>query len=437
MRARAIREGSVGLLILLSVGLFGGLVLWLRGLNPGSRSYQTTFVFENTLGMQAGTAVRYRGVPVGRVIAINPSANAVQVLVEITQSNLVIPSSSTIEANQSGLIGETTIDITPTRQLTDAELALNPVQPDCDSTVIICAGDELKGDVGASYEALLRSADELANAFADPEILENLKISLTNATVLTDKAITLSDELTVLTKNLQGDIDPLFTSFEAAADNIGATAQQFEFTGKEVNSLIATNRASVATTLTNVSVSSERLRQIMDTLGPAIENGEFIQNLETLSANAAAAATDIRDITSAFNTQENLMTLQQTLDSARSVFQSAQKVLADVDQITGDPALRNNIRNLINGLSNLVSLTHKLDQDAQVAKALATNADHPVPDRVTLTALSPAQAATVSHQISPKPLLINLDGRYYQVNVGANQPQPPTPLPSVAPVSQP
>ena len=70
MRARAIREGSVGLLILIGVGLFGGLVLWLRGLNPGSRNYNMTVTFADTAGMQAGTAVRYRGVPVGRVVNI-------------------------------------------------------------------------------------------------------------------------------------------------------------------------------------------------------------------------------------------------------------------------------------------------------------------------------------------------------------------------------
>ncbi|HEY9888037.1 MAG TPA: hypothetical protein V6D02_06525, partial [Candidatus Obscuribacterales bacterium] len=61
MRARAIREGSVGLLILIGVILFGGLVLWLRGLNPGSRHYRMLVTFQDTAGTQVGTSVRYRG----------------------------------------------------------------------------------------------------------------------------------------------------------------------------------------------------------------------------------------------------------------------------------------------------------------------------------------------------------------------------------------
>lgn len=129
MRERSIREGSVGLLILIAVALFGGLVLWLRGFDPRRQSYQAVFVFADTLGMQEGTAVRFRGVRVGRVIAIRPNANQVSVTVEITQPDLRIPRDSRIFVNQSGLIGETTVDITPLRSLSETELAITPSSP--------------------------------------------------------------------------------------------------------------------------------------------------------------------------------------------------------------------------------------------------------------------------------------------------------------------
>ena len=151
-------------------------MLWLRGLNPGNRSYRATFIFENTLG---GCRKARRCViavyPVGRVSDIRPNANEVAVIAEITQSDLRIPSDSRIEANQSGLIGETTIDITPSRNLNPQELAMSPVGDDCNGELIICNGDQLQGQVGASYESLIRSAEELANAFADPEILNDFK----------------------------------------------------------------------------------------------------------------------------------------------------------------------------------------------------------------------------------------------------------------------
>jgi phospholipid/cholesterol/gamma-HCH transport system substrate-binding protein len=417
MRARAIREGSVGLLILIGVGLFGGLVLWLRGLNPGQQNYRATFVFENTLGMQEGTAVRYRGVPIGRVSTINPSTNEVEVSVEITDAKLRIPSDSLIEANQSGLIGETTIDITPTGPLESTELAMSPVGEDCVSTLIICNGDRLQGEVGASYEALIRSAEELANAFADEDIMANLKRTLQNAAALTENANGLVDELVVVTQQLQTDLGPLMASANQATDNLGNAAAQFEITGTEVNSLITTNRASIVSTLDNLNRSTANLQEILATLTPTVRDSELIANLEDLSTDAAAAMADIRAITNSVNTPENLVMVQQTLESARSVFLSAQKVLADVDELTGDPTFRNNIRNLINGLSTLVSLTDDLSNQSRLAQALTPPPAGTV-ERVTLTAISPNLVAQELAQ-AKAPLLVTHNGQYYRLEVNA------------------
>ena len=417
MRARAIREGSVGLLILMAVGLFGGLVLWLRGLNPGQKSYRATFVFENTLGMQAGTNVRYRGVAVGQVLSITPTPNDVEVAVEIASNDLRIARDAAIQVNQSGLIGDTTVDITPTRPLTPQELEVNPSGPDCPGQTVICNGDRLSGSVGASYESLIRSAEGLANAFADPEIIANLKATLDNAVVLTESANVLSTELTDLSQQLQTDLGPLVASANRATDNIGNAAAEFEVTGTEINQLVVANRDTLTTTLDNINRSTANLETITATLSPEIQNSDFIANLDRLSADAAVAAADLRSITSTFSTPENLVMLQQTLDSARSVFQSAHKVLADVDELTGDPTLRNNLRDLINGLSTLVSLTNQLDQASQVAGALTPPAGGQV-ERVTFTPLAAPAAPP-----RPAPVIVTHQGQIYRLNVQTLQPR--------------
>jgi phospholipid/cholesterol/gamma-HCH transport system substrate-binding protein len=421
MRERAIREGSVGLLILIAVALFGGLVLWLRGFNPRRQSYQATLVFENTLGMQEGTAVRFRGVRVGRVLGILPASNQVDVAVEITQPDLRIPSDSLIFVNQSGLIGETTVDITPVRLLSAEEQSLTPFRPDCNSEAIICDGDELTGQVGANYESLIRSAESLANAFADPEIIRDLKITLNNATLFTENANVLSKELTTLSRQFQSELGPLLSSANRATDNIGNAAAQFEITGTEVNSLITNNRASIVSTLDNLNRSATNLEIILATLAPTIQDSQFLQNLDTLSADATAAVADIRAITSAVNTPENLVMLQQTLDSARIVFQSANKVLADVDELTGDPTLRRNIRDLINGLSTLVSQTEQLEQETRLAQALTPPRGMGV-DRISFTPAPPPTANSQPAPGSRAPLLITHNGQYYHLNLHPRQP---------------
>ena len=54
MRARTIREGSVGLLILAGIALFGGLVMWLRNITVGQQSYRFLADFDSANGILQG-----------------------------------------------------------------------------------------------------------------------------------------------------------------------------------------------------------------------------------------------------------------------------------------------------------------------------------------------------------------------------------------------
>jgi len=64
------------------------------------------------------------------------------------------------------------------------------------------------------------------------------------------------------------------------------------------------------------------------------------------------------------------LVLQQTLDSARVTFANAQKITSDLDELTGDPEFRQNVREIVDGLSGLVSSTQQLEQQVQVAENL-------------------------------------------------------------------
>ena len=377
MRARTIREGSIGLLILLGIGLFVGLLLWLRGFNPNNRPYKLVVEFAAAIGIQVGTPVMYRGVPVGRVLSINPRSNSVELELEITQKDLRIPAQVTVETVETGLIGETSIDITPLVELSASAADISPTGSDCNSSLILCDGDRLDGQAGPSYEELLRSAGEVADLLADPELIEQLKTVLKTATSTTAQAGTLALEATELAKAARTEIVPLSQSARSATDSANRAAQQvegaatqFSATAADINGLIGENRGVLVNTLGNLETTSVQLRSAVDALGPTIQSGELIGNLETLVNNASAASADLQAITSSLNTPANLVLLQQTLESARDALASAQKVMADVDEITGDPAIREQLRELINGLGNLVSSTQSLEQQSEVARVL-------------------------------------------------------------------
>ncbi|MEO1619806.1 MAG: MlaD family protein [Cyanobacteria bacterium J06632_3] len=378
MRARTIREGSVGLLILLGIGLFGGLVLWLRGFNPSNRPYQLIAEFEDTAGVQVGTPVMYRGVSVGRVMSITPRSNRVELSLEITEKDLRMPNQVLVETVESGLIGEMSIEITPLETLATNANELNVVGKGCDSSVILCDGDRLTGETGPSYEALLRSTRDLTQLYADPELLEKLKTLLDTVATTTTEAGELAQAVTLLTQQSQAEIAPLSNAAQTAVESatlaarqVESTVQQFEFTATDINSLIGENRGALVDTLSNLQAASSQLRVIADSVGPTFQSGQLVGDLEALVNNAAAASADLQAVTSSFNNPANLMLLQQTLESARDALASAQKVMADVDEITGDPAVRLQIRNLINGLGGLVSSTQSLEEQSEIAQLLA------------------------------------------------------------------
>ena len=70
--------------------------------------------------------LQIRGVRVGSTMRVEPSLERVDVLVEVTEPTTVIPRNALIEANQSGLIAEPLIDITPQTPIPDWKVSVLP-----------------------------------------------------------------------------------------------------------------------------------------------------------------------------------------------------------------------------------------------------------------------------------------------------------------------
>lgn len=464
MRSRTIREGSVGLLLLLGVGCFGALILWLGGLTLGKRSYAFVVDFADAAGLREGAPVRYRGVEVGKVSAVTPGANGVAVTIEIAPADQIMPADVLIEANQSGLIGETSIDITPQSRIQVGGNIATPLDADCNPEMIICDRSRLQGQIGVSFNELIRSTTDFTERFGNPIFLENINSVIKNTATATEGVTQLSQELAALSKSVReelGTFSSTASSLGRAADQIstsvdrvanqasvltnqfGSTSREFSYTADQiresaaqvsrltsnVNNLVNQNRGNIVDTLDNLSQTSIELRTAVRGLSPvlgqvqqgqllrnletlsanaaqasvrfrSLSDGQFFQNLEVAAANAAEASQGLRQLSSGqlvnnletlsnnaaevsaslrdFSDPENLLVLQQTLDSARATFQNAQKITADLDDLTGDPRFRENFKQLVNGLSDLVSSTERLQHEAQVAQTLVpmANAAH-------------------------------------------------------------
>ncbi|MBF2063424.1 MAG: MCE family protein [Calothrix sp. C42_A2020_038] len=405
---RTVREGTVGLLFLAGIAVFGLIFLWLNRYSTGQNKYTVFVDFTNAGGMQRGAPVRFRGVKVGRISAIRPGPNNVEVELEISQPDLVIPRDVKVEANQSGLIAESLIDITPLSKIPEGAIAGKPLEKNCDNKQIVCNNSRLEGQIGVNVDEVLRSTTELANRYTNEQFYQNLNRTLEQGALAAANVAELSKSLTALSKTAQYQLNTtsgVTTSVQRAANQVsastaqlsatadktlnqfGSTANQFGTTASELrstanqanrllsnlDSLVTTNRSSLVATLNNISASSNQLRLAANNLSPAINRltqGEIIKNFETLSANAAQASANLRDASQNLTDPKNAVILQQTLDSARVTFENTQKITSDLDELTGDPKFRSNLRQLVNGLSSLVSSTQEVEQQVQVARTL-------------------------------------------------------------------
>lgn len=370
MRSRTLREGSVGLLIILALGLLGGILLWIKGLAFGEKSYQATIEFDNVAGLQPGAPVRFRGVNVGRVLSVRPSPNAVEAEIEFFSNQLLIPRDVRVEANQVGLVGETSIDIYPLDEVVAASLTGDPLSPTCDSSEIICDGANLTGRVGVSYDTLIRGVDEIAGLLTRTGFFDEVRDLTRNTSDAAAGVAELSREVAQLTRTVEPEVGRLADAAVDTTAAVGSAATQIALTANQVNELIEVNRASLISTLDNIDQTSGEVQLLLSRINPTLEDGTLLENLQTLSTNAAIASDNLRVLSESVGSPDNLLMLQQTLDSARATFQNAQKITADLDELTGDPEFRQNIRDLIDGLSGLVSSTQQLQQQTQLAESL-------------------------------------------------------------------
>lgn len=369
MRSRGFREGTVGLLILTGLGLFGFLVAWVQGVGIGQQRYRVTMEFTDAQGVQVGSVLRYRGVQIGKVTAVRPGSQLIEIEAEIDQPELRIPSDSIVTVQTAALLGDVVMDVLPQSVLTEVENLPRPIDPACNPDVIICEGSELQGVETADFADLIQSTYELAQIFSDPLLIAALEEAAMNAGRATTGLTGLTTNFTNLTDSLNNEIDNLSNTITT----MGTAATEIQNTAVTARNILESNRGALDATLGNFSQAGQDLMVLFDDLNPIVSevaDGNLLKNLETLTNNLRVASSQLRVATAALNDPSNVQVLQETLDSARVTFQNAQKITTDLEELTGDAYLREDVRRLLEGFGGLFTAAHELEQEIEVVQRM-------------------------------------------------------------------
>jgi len=393
-KSRKIREGYLGLFSLLGLISFGFFVYWLIGGIYGSKTYMVNVKFNNASGIKEGAPVNYRGVLIGSVEQIIPHTDRVEALLRLSDK-AKIPIGSRIEVSHSGLLGESSIEISPIDIESKNLEHINPMDTSCNPQVIYCKGSQIDGTSGGQVFANL---SRLTDALTNPLFLARVNTTVKNVADLTSN-------LAKTSKNLNMKLDKISDETLKAARSINQTAKDTSKVSLNLNSLllenhkninqtvvgtkdlivtlnemIKENRANIAQSITNVQKTSRDIDQTALELGNTVrqartllnapESARILSNLDKVMAASVETSKNLQNISRTFNDPKTILTIQETLQSARSTFENTQKISADLDDLTGDPKFRTNLRRLVNGLSSLVSTADDLDKQIRLSQSL-------------------------------------------------------------------
>lgn len=290
---RSIWEGGVGLFLVSGAVLLALSLAWLRGFQLRSkfRKYLAVFEFEQACGICTGTPVRIRGVNVGSVIRVNPSLKSIEAVVEVDDDKIIIPRNSLVEVNQSGLLMETLIDITPRDPIPTP--SISPLDPGCvKEGLIMCDRQKIKGYQGVSLDALVGIFTRLGR--------EAEEIGLANTYSLAQRVAVVIEEA-----------QPLLSKIKAMAE--------------DVQPLLA-----------------------------EVRDSGLLKEVESLTKSLTQVSEDMRRVHSSVMTPENTELIRKSIYSLIFTLKNVENISSDILGFTGDEATRRNLKLLIKSLSRLL-----------------------------------------------------------------------------------
>lgn len=290
---RSIWEGGVGLFLISGTVLFVLSLAWLRAFQIRSqfRKYSTVFEFPKACGICTGTPVRIRGVNVGNVVRVNSSLKSVEAVVEVDDDKIIIPRNSLVEVNQSGLLMETMIDITPKDPIPIP--THGPLDLECDKEgLIVCDRQKIKGHQGVSL-------DELVGIFTriGREVEE---IGVANTYSLAERVAGVIEEAR-----------PLLSKIKAMSEDIQPLLSEVRDTG-------------------------------------------LLKEVEGLTKSLTQATDDLRRVHSSIMTPENTELIQKSIYTLIFTLKNIESISSDILGFTGDEATRRNLKLLIKSLSRML-----------------------------------------------------------------------------------
>ncbi|MDM7936750.1 MAG: MlaD family protein [Cyanobium sp. CZS 48M] len=315
---RSVREAIVGFSLLAAVVGGAGFWFWLRGISLSQSNWILKVSFQDAAGLADRSAVIFRGVQVGSVRKIRTTSAAVLAELEISDPTLRLARPTLAQVQTGSLLGgDAQVSLISTGNPLPEDGPL-PRAKDCDNTVMVCAGSELKGVTAASLNSVTELMQRLLSQVEEKQIVEEM----------------------------------------------ARTTRSFDATSKEATQFLQRAQVLVA--------------ELKRSVGKA---DPILANLNVATAEAAAASRHVRNVTAALDNPKTLAQLKTTVGNAERLTARIDAVGGDVNKLTSDAVFMDGVRSVAIGLGQLFDELYPaqtgLAKDKADAEAKKTAAPKP------------------------------------------------------------
>lgn len=354
---------KVGLLTLLSLILLVGVVFKVKG-RALSSAKRIEINFRDVNGMRPGSGVQMMGLKVGQVEEITPVVNSensyVKVKFVITDPNIEIPKASVFSIQQSGLIGELFLEITPPRIRTIYIPMINKDVLYKDDSVIMKLDNKIY-DVGK-----IKNIEIVSREVLPFSVKETIK---TKSAYKIDYVV-----------NLPGLILPPFLKGEARTNNgkkklyistldnviLPYPTQASPYTVVEPMRLSDfmewQYKAAESLTETNHKVNEILSDEMIAELKSSVANLNDLTNKTSQTMTKVDALID--------SSQEDIKTLMALLDQTSNDFN---KLSANINNVIGDPQFKNSMLSTADSIDKLAQNINKIIGNEEESEKLASD----------------------------------------------------------------
>ena len=407
---------KVGILTLIALILLVGVVLKVKG-RALTSAKRIEITFKDVNGMRPGAGVQMMGLKVGQVEEIKPiienENSHVDVKFVITEPGIEIPQASVFSIQQSGLIGELFLEITPPRTRTIYIPVENKNVLYKDDTVQMRLDDKIY-DVGKIKEIEIVSREVLPYNIKDViktnnaykiDYIVNLP-GLILPEFLKGKAISTNGKKTLLISTLDDVILPYptqtspYTVIEPMriSDFMEwqyRAAESLTETNQKVNMLLSDEViAELKNSVANINSLTAQTAQTMSKIDALVESSK--DDINTLMAMLDQTSKDFNKLSENINTiigDPNFKTtMLSTADSLDKLAQNINKIIGDDEQAAQMAA---DIREITHNANEISSYINEITQDEQLKKDLTSAVSNANKAMINLnTALSTVNQVT-------------------------------------------